>query len=186
MKYVTKIEFDVFKVWGVSHILFLSINAQSHDMTQSDIHAIYPFDIDSNDSGSNDPNHDTPTILYIAHVPPSHTYVMKMNLPPPRNFTRNHMSTKILQFAYSYYLPLYASFISNIQNLSEPESYIEKFFSDLIWQNVMVKELTTLPHNYTSDLIPLLPKKHMNSYYWIYIRLQPSMASYLNGSAQMC
>ncbi|GJZ84108.1 gag-pol polyprotein, partial [Tanacetum coccineum] len=96
----------------------------------------------------------TPT---VTQPPPTTTQSSsKVETVPPANVrpTRNHKSTKRDDFVYSCYSSSYASFVSSVHCLYEPESYTEAV-CDPFWQGAMAEELTALHQTHTWDLVPL-------------------------------
>ncbi|GJW58994.1 retrovirus-related pol polyprotein from transposon TNT 1-94 [Tanacetum coccineum] len=76
-------------------------------------------------------------------------------------------STKNYDFVYSCYSSSYASFVSSVHCLYEPESYTEAV-CDPFWQGAMAEELTTLHQTHTWDVVPLPIGKRAIGSRWVY------------------
>ncbi|KAJ9550333.1 hypothetical protein OSB04_014378 [Centaurea solstitialis] len=159
----------------LEHIPFFSIPAQSHDVTQSDLRSIDPFDVDTDDTFPDVPAHETSATSDPPETSTSSDSATPMTAPapdettdvPPRKSTRTRKSTKLPDFAYSSYSASFASFITNIHRLTEPESYREAI-SDPLWQNAMAEELTALYQTHTWDLVLLPFGKHAIGSRWVF------------------
>ncbi|KAJ9557693.1 hypothetical protein OSB04_012307, partial [Centaurea solstitialis] len=147
----------------------------SHDVTQSDLRSIDPFDVDTDDTFPDVPAHETSATSDPPETSTSSDSATPMTAPapdettdvPPRKSTRTRKSTKLPDFAYSSYSASFASFITNIHRLTEPESYQEAI-SDPLWQNAMAEELTALYQTHTWDLVLLPFGKHAIGSRWVF------------------
>ncbi|KAJ9562057.1 hypothetical protein OSB04_007217 [Centaurea solstitialis] len=159
----------------LEHIPFFSIPAQSHDVTQSDLRSIDPFDIDIDDIFSDVSAHETSATSDTPETSRSYDSTTPMTAPAPdettdvplRKSTRTRKSTKLPDFAYSSYSASFAPLITNIHRLTEPESYREAI-SNPLWQNAMAEELTALYQTHTWDLVPLPLGKHAIGSRWVF------------------
>jgi hypothetical protein len=80
--------------------------------------------------------------------------------PPLRQSICIHKSTKLPDFAYSYYSSSFSSFIASIHCLSGPSSY-KKIILDPFLQQIMDEELSAFHKTYTWDVVPLPPGKNI-------------------------
>ncbi|KAJ9544827.1 hypothetical protein OSB04_024534 [Centaurea solstitialis] len=159
----------------LEHIPFFSIPDQSHDVMQSYLRSIDPFDTNTDDTFSDVPAHETSTTSDTPETSRPSDSATPMTAPVPdettnvplRKSTRTCKSTKLLDFCYSSYSASFASFIANIHCLTEFESYREAI-SDPLWQNAMAEELTALYQTYTWDLVPLPLGKQAIGCQWVF------------------
>ncbi|GKD42492.1 retrovirus-related pol polyprotein from transposon TNT 1-94, partial [Tanacetum coccineum] len=142
----------------LEHIPYYSIHASSHNMTQSELIKIDPFDeptpiatpIESDLEPtttetplvSNTPSEtiittETPLVTPTVTQPPPTTTQSSSEVAavPLANVrpTRIRKSTKNDDFVYSCYSSSFASFVASIHSLHEPESYTEAV-CDPLWQ----------------------------------------------------
>ncbi|GJY02384.1 putative reverse transcriptase domain-containing protein [Tanacetum coccineum] len=155
----------------LEHISYYYVPASSHNLTQSKLIKVDPFDdvthepppfvARNNRTCSRSTSKTTETTPEITPettpdtIPETTTSTKIVVDPPPSGQPKcNCKSTKRDDFVYSCYSDSFSSFIMFVNRLHKLESYRDAV-CDPLWQVAMAEELAALHQTQTWDLVPL-------------------------------
>ncbi|GKD61479.1 gag-pol polyprotein, partial [Tanacetum coccineum] len=167
----------------LEHIPYYSIPASSHNLTQSKLIKIDPFEEPTpivspippepalettSETRETTTTTETPPVIIseaiptVTQPPPTSTQSSsEVAVVPPANVrpTRIRKSTRKDDFVYSCYSSLFSLFIASVDCLHEPKSYREAV-CDPLWHVALAEEFVALHQSQTWDLVPLPVGKH--------------------------